>query len=50
MSAGQLSAATVFEVKCQFAIDAIAAVNRAGAPFFTATMQPLLTPFIARSD
>jgi hypothetical protein len=34
MSAGQLSAGTVFEVKCLFAIDAIAAVYRAALAGF----------------
>jgi hypothetical protein len=34
MSAAQLGVGTAFEVKCLFAIDAIAAVYRAGAPFF----------------
>ena len=34
MSAGQLSAGAVFEVKCLFAIDAIAAVYRAEQPRF----------------
>ena len=34
MNAGQLSAGTVFEVKCLFAIDAIAAVYRGESPRF----------------
>ena len=34
MSAGQLGARTVFEVKCRFAIDAIADVYRAEPPRF----------------